>query len=102
MDGAPSFKDLYKSLITEMSKDAKGFYPLEKLASIIHRPSGELILLGMMLVITLTVFDIGCTLILVLLGCSYPGYMSLKVTAIPLRPLKVQTLMTAVAGSHTG
>lgn len=79
MDGVPSFKDLYKSLINEMSKDAKGFYPLEKFASIIHRQPGELILLGMMLVITLTVFEIGTNFLLVLLGCSYPGYMSLKV-----------------------
>lgn len=82
MDGAPSFRDLYKSLINDMSKDAKGFYPLEKVASIIHRPPGELILLGIMLVITLTVFDIQSTTLLVLMGCSYPGYMSLKVPAL--------------------
>lgn len=33
-----------------------------------------------MLAVTLTVFDIGCDFFLILLGCSYAGFMSLKVS----------------------
>lgn len=79
MSSAPKLKDLYKSLINDMSKDAADFEPLNKLAAIIHRPAGEIILLSILVAVTLTVFDIGCDFFLIVLGCSYAGFMSLRV-----------------------
>jgi hypothetical protein len=84
MSSAPKLKDLYKSLINDMSKDAAGFEPLSKLAEMIHRPPGEIILLSVILAVTLTVFDIGCDFFLIVLGCSYAGFMSLRVHPISL------------------
>lgn len=40
MSSAPKLKDLYKSLINDMSKDAVGFEPLTKLAGMAHREPG--------------------------------------------------------------
>jgi hypothetical protein len=103
MSSAPKFKDLYKSLINDMNKDADGFTPLTKLADMIHRPAGEIILVSIFLVVTLTIFGYGCNFILILMGCSYAGFMSLKVRIMPLcRRRKVQTHKIVVNGSYTG
>jgi hypothetical protein len=103
MSSAPKFKDLYKSLITDMSKDAANFTPLTKLADLIHRPAGEIIFVSILLVVTLTVFGVGCDFFLILIGCSYAGFMSLKVSIFHLcRRPKVQARRIAANGLRTG
>jgi hypothetical protein len=57
MNYTSKFKDLYKSLINNMNKNAAGFTPLTKLTNLIYRPVNETILLfilvGVVIILTI-------------------------------------------------